>query len=137
MVTYAASARDDLDGLLPVTCAPPSGALFPVGVTAVGCTASDSSGNTSEGTFLVTVRSATEMSDTLITLTFEANLSQSVNLLESVRTRADAGNLQAACNGLNAFNNQVQARAGKSLTEGEAATLIEHAEQVQAALGCP
>jgi len=53
--------------------------------------------------FLVTVRSATEMSDTLIALASEADLSQSLNLLDSVRARAEAGNLEAACNGLNAF----------------------------------
>lgn len=66
-----------------------------------------------------------------------ANLSQSVNLLDAVLRQAEASNLAAACNGLNAFINQMQARAGKTLTAGAAAALVDEAQQVQTALGCP
>ncbi|MFJ6012037.1 VWA domain-containing protein [Streptomyces sp. NPDC092952] len=45
-VTYTATAEDATDGALPVTCEPASGSLFPVGVTTVTCTATDSAGNT-------------------------------------------------------------------------------------------
>jgi hypothetical protein len=54
-VTYQASATDDVDGRVPVTCAPPSGALFPLGTTGVMCSAADLSSNKSEGPFKVTV----------------------------------------------------------------------------------
>ncbi len=41
-----------------VTCAPPSGATFPVGTTAVVCTATDSIGRTAACSFTITVQSA-------------------------------------------------------------------------------
>jgi hypothetical protein len=54
-VTYAASAFDVVDPSPRVTCSPPSGAIFPLGTTIVGCTAVDASGNSSHGTFAVRV----------------------------------------------------------------------------------
>ena len=55
-VTYTApTANDQTNGLRPVTCAPASGSLFPIGTTAVTCNASDLSGNTVTGTFDVKV----------------------------------------------------------------------------------
>ncbi|MFI1189116.1 VWA domain-containing protein [Streptomyces californicus] len=49
-IDYTATATDPQDGALPVTCAPPSGSLFPVGTTTVTCTATDSAGNTGADT---------------------------------------------------------------------------------------
>ncbi|MEU6044311.1 HYR domain-containing protein [Streptomyces griseus] len=49
-ISYTATATDPQDGELPVTCAPPSGSLFPVGTTTVTCTATDSAGNTGADT---------------------------------------------------------------------------------------
>ncbi|QLG36386.1 HYR domain-containing protein [Streptomyces sp. CB04723] len=49
-IDYTATATDPQDGALPVTCAPPSGSLFPVGLTTVTCTATDSAGNTGADT---------------------------------------------------------------------------------------
>jgi hypothetical protein len=54
-VTYTATATDVVDGSVPVSCTPASGATFAVGVTTVSCTASDSSGNVTGGSFTVTV----------------------------------------------------------------------------------
>jgi hypothetical protein len=54
-VTYAASATDLVDGSVPVTCTPASGSTFAPGVTTVSCSAADAHGNTSTGTFTVTV----------------------------------------------------------------------------------
>lgn len=59
-VTYAApTATDNLDGARPVTCTPPSGNHFPMGLTTVACTARDNSGNGAVGTFTVTVQDTT------------------------------------------------------------------------------
>jgi len=55
-VTYAATATDDIDGPRPVSCSTPSPSLFPVGITTVTCTSTDTRGNTSSGTFTVTVQ---------------------------------------------------------------------------------
>jgi hypothetical protein len=57
-VTYKVTARDALDGVVPVTCEPRSGARLPVGRTAVTCRAVDSSANTGRATFGITVRPA-------------------------------------------------------------------------------
>ena len=55
VVSYATWATDAVDGAVPVTCAPPSGAMFPVGTTTVRCTATDAAGNLATGSFTVTV----------------------------------------------------------------------------------
>lgn len=55
VVTYAASATDDVDGSVNVTCAPPSGSVFAIGTTIVACWASDTAGNVANGTFRVDV----------------------------------------------------------------------------------
>ena len=56
VVTYAATATDAVDPAPVVTCAPASGATFPVGTTTVSCVAKDATGNASAAkTFTVTV----------------------------------------------------------------------------------
>lgn len=55
VVTYAASSLDAVDGPVPVTCSPESGAKFPVGKTVVQCSATDAHKNTAKGSFRVTV----------------------------------------------------------------------------------
>ena len=53
--TYAASATDIVDGAVAVSCTPASGTLFPVGTTAVTCSATDLRGNAGSASFNVTV----------------------------------------------------------------------------------
>ena len=55
VVTYSATAYDEAEGSVPVTCNPSSGSLFPLGVTTVVCTATDTSLNEAVGTFDVNV----------------------------------------------------------------------------------
>lgn len=55
-VLYRVSARDDVDGLIPVACRPRSGSRFRIGRTVVTCTATDSSGNAQTARFVITVR---------------------------------------------------------------------------------
>jgi HYR domain-containing protein len=55
VVNYTATATDLVSGDVPVTCDPPSGSLFPIGVTVVNCTASDPLGNAATGVFMLTV----------------------------------------------------------------------------------
>ena len=54
-VTFVVSAVDAIDGPIAPSCAPPSGATFPVGATTVICTATDASGNQTTGGFTVSV----------------------------------------------------------------------------------
>jgi hypothetical protein len=58
-VSYSATANDLVDGSRPVTCDHASGSTFPVTVTTVQCTATDSRGNVAQGSFTVTVRDTT------------------------------------------------------------------------------
>jgi hypothetical protein len=55
-VSFNVTAQDDVDGSVPVTCAPPSGSQFRVGKTSVSCTATDNSGNTATTQFTITVK---------------------------------------------------------------------------------
>jgi hypothetical protein len=53
--TFTASAVDAVDGPVGVLCTPDSGSIFPIGITAVTCAASDASGNAAFGGFTVAV----------------------------------------------------------------------------------
>jgi hypothetical protein len=55
-VTYKVTASDAVDGQVPITCEPRSGSQFPIGRTAVSCSATDSSGNTGRARFVITVK---------------------------------------------------------------------------------
>ena len=54
-VIYSASATDAVDPSPSVSCTPASGGTFPLGATTVNCTATDAAGNSSSGSFTVTV----------------------------------------------------------------------------------
>jgi hypothetical protein len=56
VVSYSASATDLVSGGLAASCSPASGSTFPIGTTAVNCSATDGSGNTAHGSFTVTVK---------------------------------------------------------------------------------
>jgi hypothetical protein len=59
-VSYdAATATDDVDGILPVTCTRASGTVFPIGDTTVTCSAKDTAGNVGDSSFTVTVEDTT------------------------------------------------------------------------------
>lgn len=54
-VEWTATAHDETDGDLPVTCSPESGSRLPLGPTRVTCSATDAAGNTGTASFVVTV----------------------------------------------------------------------------------
>jgi hypothetical protein len=54
-VTYRASARDDVDGVLSASCNPESGSTLKLGKTTVTCSATDNAGNSASGSFVVSV----------------------------------------------------------------------------------
>jgi len=56
---FVATATDAVDPNPVVVCVPPSGTIFPLGVTVVTCTATDVFGNVSTGTFTKTVEDTT------------------------------------------------------------------------------
>jgi hypothetical protein len=50
-LAFPTCANDQIDGAIAVTCDRPSGSTFPFGTTLVTCTATDRSGNQSQGSF--------------------------------------------------------------------------------------
>lgn len=50
------TASDIVDGNVPVACAPAPGSVFAIGTTTVACTATDSHGQSTSGSFTVTVQ---------------------------------------------------------------------------------
>jgi large repetitive protein len=62
IVTFTATATDLVDGTRSVSCTPASGSTFPLGITTVNCSTSDTRGNTASGSFTVTVRDTTKPS---------------------------------------------------------------------------
>lgn len=61
VVTFETSANDDISFITPTTNTPASGSTFPVGNTTVDVSASDEAGNTSTGSFTVTVVNMTNL----------------------------------------------------------------------------
>ncbi len=55
LVIYPTPTATDNCAVASVVCSPPSGSSFPVGQTAVTCTATDTAGNTTSCSFMVTV----------------------------------------------------------------------------------
>jgi HYR domain len=58
-VSYTASASDVVDGSVTANCSPSSGSTFGFGTTTVNCSATDSHGNSANGSFTVTVSDST------------------------------------------------------------------------------
>ena len=56
--------------------------------------------------------------------------------LNAAQGNVDAGRLQAACNSLGAFINEVGAQAGKKLDEDQADELVATATVIRQLLGC-
>jgi hypothetical protein len=55
VVTYTATATDNIDGAITPACSPASGSTFPYGTTIVQCVATDAYANSVSGSFSVTV----------------------------------------------------------------------------------
>jgi hypothetical protein len=58
-VVYTATATDTVSGSLTPSCAPASGSTFPLGRTAITCSATDGAGNTGSATATATVQDTT------------------------------------------------------------------------------
>ena len=95
IVNYATPTAVDLvDGPLLATCSKPSGSVFPLGVTVVTCSATDSGGRTGSASFTVTV-----VDSTAPVLTVPADISiQSSSAVPATNSRSrtsSAGRLRA------------------------------------------
>lgn len=137
VVTYAASAVDDIDGPVPVACTPPSGSTFPVDDTTVTCVASDAAGNEGSASFDVHVRGAGEQLEELIAVV--RGLGPGTSLADKLRaahTALDEGDVEGACELVRAFANEVNGQSGKTLTPAEATALLAAANRIRSVLEC-
>ena len=136
VVSYTASALDDVSGSVAVNCSPTGGSTFPIGTTAVSCSAGDAAGNFAYGQFNVTVLGALEMLTAAINTSLADQFSQAVNLLQNASRSVGRGNVAPVCGQMTAFINQVNAQTGGKLTAVQAAVLLGLAADIKATLGC-
>jgi len=135
-VSYAVSAKDDVDPSPTVLCAPPSGAVFAIGTTTVSCTAADASGNAATASFTVHVKGAGEQL---------ADLAAAVKGVGPGRSLADTvavaqwflghGQPKLASLTLTAFQAEVRAQSGKKIPAAQAAALIADAKRIEKVIG--
>jgi hypothetical protein len=140
VVSFSASATDDVDGAVPVTCAPASGSTFPIGTTTVNCTATDAAGNTANASFSVHVKGAPEQVADLIALVDSYNLrllgAALHDKLVKVQEFLAANKPKRACEKLDSFVAQVKEQRGKRISVEQADSLTLDARRIKAVIGC-
>jgi hypothetical protein len=145
VVTYTASAVDNSGQAPTVSCAPPSGGMFAIGLTTVTCTAADGAGNTTSRTFTVTVKGAKEQLNELIqkviaasslSLTTKARLIGSLQVLVANFDPASPMQTQLVCAALKLFIAAVQSVSGAVLPTALASDWIADATRIRSVLGC-
>ncbi len=130
------TATDICDGVVPVTCALPSGSTFPIGTTLVSCTATDGHGNSAGATFTVRVKGATEQIRDLIRFVIRLPIDLRVKrkLVEELgEALLKPGE---ACEELKEFTQIVREERGRRLTIEQATQLLDEAARIRAVLGC-
>lgn len=140
-VYYDVTATDNVTSSPRVDCAPPSGALFNIGSTTVMCTASDEDGNTTRGSFTVTVKGAASQMTGLLSVIRQLGLKKGdenklTNELEQALKASALGQTDKACRNLDQFEKKVQQEKGKGLTAQQATQLITSATRISTVIGC-
>jgi len=110
--TYSATASDLVSGAVTPSCLPSSGSTFPIGTTAVNCSATDGAGNTAHGSFSVTVADRTPPVATasLLRVGHGGGDDESMQFFQVVFSAADAvgvTTLSADLNGIRVTNGQI------------------------------
>ena len=101
VVNYTVSATDVVDGTLSPTCSPLSGSSFALGITTVNCSATDSSNQTTSGSFTVTVQDTTGPTLTLpADVTVNATASAAVVRYTATANDVVDGSVLANCSPL-------------------------------------
>ena len=136
VVTFLASATDDVDPSPTVACMPTSGSLFSIGDTTVSCVATDDSSNSVTAGFSVHVKGAAEqladLEHAVVGVGRGRSLVDKVRQAEAYLRKHDIG---STIRSLKAFINEVQAQRGKSIARELAAQLIATATRIASVLG--
>ena len=139
--TYAPVASDNCPGVT-FACSPASGSTFPVGTTTVTCTATDTSNNTAQCSFTVTVLTASATIENLKTSVNSSSLngSQKQGLISKLDAALDAigrGQQNQACAKLADFINSVQNFIDHGdISAAQGQSWINSAANVRNYLGC-
>ena len=141
VVNFGYSATDN-SGDVSVTCSRASGSIFAIGATTVTCTATDGSGNSTQGSFTVTVIGARAQLEDLIArvtaLALQNGTSQPLlNMLGTALRDPGANSPDVACIKLGDFIFKMQDhKAVASITQTTIDTMIADAKQIQRVLAC-
>src|SRR2546426_756817 len=141
VVSYVASATDNVAGVVPVSCGPVAGSGFAIGTTRVTCMAAGPSGNQASATFHVTVLDAPaqlgNLDESVAGLGLPSGIATSLTAkLNAALAATNAGDVVTACTKLQDFMNETQAQAGKKISTADANMLIAEAGRIRAVLGC-
>ena len=140
VVRYTVTARDDVDGPVAASCAPPSGSMFPIATTTVTCTAADRAHNTASTTFEVTVKGATAQIDDAITRIQHAGLKTEITRaltrkLTHALTALTAGKPKKACRLLDVAINRLEAPSANDIPTQTASDLIADLSRIMTVIG--
>jgi Tol biopolymer transport system component len=134
---------DNADWYPTVVCQPEpfSDFVFPIGDTTVTCTATDDSGNSSTGSFVVHVLSVAELlrqaQAYLVEIGVEPSLRRSLTAeLEAAARAADKGDDAETCSAIGVYQDHVRAQSGKKLSVDIAASLVAQAEFIRTIVPC-
>jgi len=140
VVSFTVTATDNLDASPTVTCAPSSGSVFAIGDTTVSCTAQDDAGNSSTGSFTVTVLGAVDQIAALraqVALLPDEKLGRSLDgKLRDAANALKSGQVSKACSRLAAFAAEVQNHSGGKIPGPTASAWIADANRIRAVIGC-
>jgi len=137
-VSFSVFATDDVDGATAVSCSPASGSLFAIGTSAVTCTATDAAGNVAAASFCVQVRGVSEQLDDLETvLRLDPGAGAGLGpRIDAARSAVASGRAKSACAILGAFDREVVARTGTSISPYSAGKLLARTARIRAVLAC-
>jgi HYR domain len=136
-VSWTVGATDDSGRTPDVTCDRESGENFPIGGTAVYCTATDAEGLSTTGFFRIQVLGAADQLAALRRAVTGVgpgrSLADKVAETQAALAARDSG---TACRLLTDLGSQLRAQSGKRVPAATAATLRADAARIASVLGC-
>jgi hypothetical protein len=136
-VSYNASWSDNVR-VTNGSCAPLSGAMFPVGPTTVKCSASDAAGNKGFGSFTVTVLGPADQMQSLIDYVLSLNLPNGTTnpLVAQLRAAFRTDDVHVSCVKMRDFIYTVDKNSGGEITTAEYSHMTVQAAPIMGAMGC-
>jgi hypothetical protein len=138
VVNYQLNASDNV-AVTSLTCTKASGATFPIGTNSVTCTAADAAGNSTSGSFDVTVYDAPTQMQNLIQYVLglrmpDGTTNPLVNQLQAAFGSSVSDN-HVACVKMNDFIGMVS-KKGRDIRPGPSVYMTSQATQIMTVLGC-